>query len=111
MLSVCVCLCVSGPLFDVTCLCVAGNMPSFGSELVRVLPASASEEDQDQDQDRDRAMEVEAEAGVGQGSSSSSSRGAGRVRLLCVPSFAATGQAVLVDISSADLPCHVLQFK
>ena len=70
-------------------------MPSFRSELVRVQPASAAEED--------AAMEVEAEAAGGDSGA--------LVRLLCVPSFAATGQVVLVDISSADLPCHVLHFK
>ena len=72
-------------------------MPSFRSELVRVQPASAAEED--------AAMEVEAEAGAAGGDSGA------LVRLLCVPSFAATGQVVLVDISSVDLPCHVLHFK
>ena len=55
--------------------------------------------------EEDAAMEVEAEAGAAGGDSGA------LVRLLCVPSFAATGQVVLVDISSVDLPCHVLHFK
>ena len=79
--------------------CAAGNMPSFRSELVRVQPASAAEED--------AAMEMEAEV---EAEAAGGDSGA-LVRLLCVPSFAATGQVVLVDISSADLPCHVLHFK